>query len=223
MKTYTVREYNNGDRFWLNENGQLHREDGPALELKNGRTAWYLNDVRQTDEILVRHLIYILWDDGLKYTDTLDTVVKSISNTAMYQDKLFNRRVGLSTSIILAALQQCLFLNKNVIILVNYEEHKQLLLHDLQRYALYIGNYQQNCDFNYSNSIHPFLKNINIADTIKKKLQIISINNKSNCYSLYGRKFDLILGDNIHVTDEIIGIFKCKVRLFNTRFTSFSF
>jgi hypothetical protein len=32
-----------GTKFWLNEQGNLHREDGPAFECSNGRKEWYLN------------------------------------------------------------------------------------------------------------------------------------------------------------------------------------
>jgi hypothetical protein len=29
---------------WRNENRQLHREDGPAVELVDGTRGWYIND-----------------------------------------------------------------------------------------------------------------------------------------------------------------------------------
>jgi hypothetical protein len=29
---------------WLNEQGQLHREDGPARERKDGSKEWWVND-----------------------------------------------------------------------------------------------------------------------------------------------------------------------------------
>ena len=35
MKEYTVKANANGDKFWY-KNGQLHREDGPALEYADG-------------------------------------------------------------------------------------------------------------------------------------------------------------------------------------------
>lgn len=37
-------EYLKGDRLWYNK-GLLHREDGPAIEFADGREAWYLKDV----------------------------------------------------------------------------------------------------------------------------------------------------------------------------------
>jgi len=43
MKTYTVEVYPNGDRFWYNEKGKSHREDGPAREYVNGYKAWFIN------------------------------------------------------------------------------------------------------------------------------------------------------------------------------------
>jgi hypothetical protein len=32
-----------GNKCWFNEQGNLHREDGPAFECSNGRKEWYLN------------------------------------------------------------------------------------------------------------------------------------------------------------------------------------
>ena len=42
MKTYTVTVDDNGTKEWYS-NGQLHREDGPAIERANGSKAWYIN------------------------------------------------------------------------------------------------------------------------------------------------------------------------------------
>jgi len=42
FKTYEVKVYDNGDKFWY-LNGKLHREDGPACECANGDKEWYLN------------------------------------------------------------------------------------------------------------------------------------------------------------------------------------
>jgi len=42
MIEYTVKVYENGDKFWY-LNGKLHREDGPAVECANGDKFWYLN------------------------------------------------------------------------------------------------------------------------------------------------------------------------------------
>lgn len=32
-----------GDRFWYNQQDQLHREDGPAAEYTNGTKSWFLD------------------------------------------------------------------------------------------------------------------------------------------------------------------------------------
>lgn len=35
----------NGNRFWKNEAGQLHRTDGPAIEFANGNKEWYIDGI----------------------------------------------------------------------------------------------------------------------------------------------------------------------------------
>ena len=42
MIEYKVTVAANGDRHWY-RHGQLHREDGPAVEYINGSNIWYLN------------------------------------------------------------------------------------------------------------------------------------------------------------------------------------
>ena len=42
MIEYTVRVYDNGDKWWY-LNGKRHREDGPAIERASGGKAFYLN------------------------------------------------------------------------------------------------------------------------------------------------------------------------------------
>jgi hypothetical protein len=39
-----VTEDAGGNKFWRNEKGELHREDGPAVEWANGDKEWYLNN-----------------------------------------------------------------------------------------------------------------------------------------------------------------------------------
>jgi hypothetical protein len=46
---YEVRGCTNGDKFWL-LNGNLHREDGPAVEESDGEKYWYLNGEHLTEE-----------------------------------------------------------------------------------------------------------------------------------------------------------------------------
>ena len=42
MIEYTVKVYENGSKSWY-LNGELHREDGPAIERSNGTKFWYRN------------------------------------------------------------------------------------------------------------------------------------------------------------------------------------
>ena len=42
MIEYTVKVYSNGNKEWC-LNGELHREDGPAVEDTNGTKSWWLN------------------------------------------------------------------------------------------------------------------------------------------------------------------------------------
>ena len=48
MITYTVKVDKDKTEWYLN--GQLHREDGPAIEYKDGYKAWYLNDNRHRED-----------------------------------------------------------------------------------------------------------------------------------------------------------------------------
>jgi hypothetical protein len=41
MIEYTVKVYNNGNKWWY-LNGKQHREDGPAIEWAKGYKYWYL-------------------------------------------------------------------------------------------------------------------------------------------------------------------------------------
>ena len=72
MIEYTVKVYDNGDKFWfLNDkyhredgpavewvdgykawyrNGKLHREDGPAVEYPNGDKEWFFDDLRHRED-----------------------------------------------------------------------------------------------------------------------------------------------------------------------------
>ena len=42
-------EYSNGTKLWY-LNGELHREDGPAVEYSNGHKEWYLNGKELTEK-----------------------------------------------------------------------------------------------------------------------------------------------------------------------------
>jgi hypothetical protein len=43
MIEYRVKVFDNGNRYWRNQDGQLHREDGPAFENARGAKEWWLN------------------------------------------------------------------------------------------------------------------------------------------------------------------------------------
>ena len=45
METYTVTVYENGTRFWY-QNDKLQRLDGPAVENASGYRSWYQNGQR---------------------------------------------------------------------------------------------------------------------------------------------------------------------------------
>ena len=45
----TVEVDDSGNKFWY-LNGELHREDGPAIEWASGTKEWYLNGKKVTEE-----------------------------------------------------------------------------------------------------------------------------------------------------------------------------
>ena len=47
------------DKVWRNEKGELHREDGPAVESSNGRREWFKNGLRHREDGPA-----IVWEDG---------------------------------------------------------------------------------------------------------------------------------------------------------------
>ena len=49
MIEYTVKVYSNGNKSWY-FNGELHREDGPAIEYSDGYKEWYLNGEELIEE-----------------------------------------------------------------------------------------------------------------------------------------------------------------------------
>ena len=50
MKTYTVAVDDFKTIEWRNSAGQLHREDGPAVEHADGTKFWYVNDKRHRED-----------------------------------------------------------------------------------------------------------------------------------------------------------------------------
>jgi hypothetical protein len=61
MKTYKVIVDNNGTKRWYNEQGQRHREDGPAIDCANGDKEWFLNGTLHREDGPA-----IEWADGAK-------------------------------------------------------------------------------------------------------------------------------------------------------------
>ena len=49
MIEYTVKVYDDGSKYWF-LNGQLHREDGPAIETNYGTKQWFLNGQRHRED-----------------------------------------------------------------------------------------------------------------------------------------------------------------------------
>ena len=47
---YSQRIYS-GYKYWY-INGELHREDGPAIEYRGGSKEWWLNGIEVTEEII---------------------------------------------------------------------------------------------------------------------------------------------------------------------------
>ena len=50
MKTYRVTVDSHGTEGWYNEQDQLHREEGPAVERANGTKHWYINGQLHREE-----------------------------------------------------------------------------------------------------------------------------------------------------------------------------
>jgi len=45
LKNYSkVEVYDSGDKHYLNDKGEFHCLDGPAIERSNGSKFWYIND-----------------------------------------------------------------------------------------------------------------------------------------------------------------------------------
>lgn len=39
-----------GNKYWRNETGHFHREDGPAIEYENGSKCWLINGERHRED-----------------------------------------------------------------------------------------------------------------------------------------------------------------------------
>ena len=49
-----------GSKFWRNEEGRAHREDGPAYEYSIGRKFWYKNGLSHREDGPA-----IIWENGV--------------------------------------------------------------------------------------------------------------------------------------------------------------
>jgi hypothetical protein len=64
MKSKCVKD-KDGDKFWY-FNGELHREDGPALEFTSGYKCWYINGEEYSEKAYYKKLYnlgIITYDD----------------------------------------------------------------------------------------------------------------------------------------------------------------
>ncbi len=74
MKVYRVEVDDNGDKRWF-LNNELHREDGPAIELADGTKMWWLNNElltktewrKQIQKIKSPCVDKVVEIDGVKY------------------------------------------------------------------------------------------------------------------------------------------------------------
>ena len=61
-------EYADGDKFWF-LHGERHREDGPAIEFPNGNKYWCLNGEPVTEQEHKRRTSRVTMDDALEAGD----------------------------------------------------------------------------------------------------------------------------------------------------------
>ena len=45
-----------GDKFWKLPSGDLHREDGPAIEYNDGSKYWYLKGILYSEELFISEI-----------------------------------------------------------------------------------------------------------------------------------------------------------------------
>ena len=53
--------FSDGTKYWY-KNGELHREDGPAIEYSNGTKFWYINGLKHREDNPAEE-----WFGGTKY------------------------------------------------------------------------------------------------------------------------------------------------------------
>ena len=70
---YKVVVTDGGAQYWC-LNGQLHREDGPAIIFADGEQSWYLNGKKLTEQEFNNHnrpcVGKVVVVDGIEYTLT---------------------------------------------------------------------------------------------------------------------------------------------------------
>ena len=66
MIEYQVKVYEDKTEWYLN--GNLHREDGPAVEYTNGSKEWYLNGKNLTEKEFLNRNSHKLVIDGKEVT-----------------------------------------------------------------------------------------------------------------------------------------------------------
>jgi len=92
-----------GNRYWYNQNGLLHREDGPAVEWIDGTKEWYRNGLLHREDGPASE-----WADGTKEwyrngwlhredgpaSEWADGTKEWWLNGEKVTEEEFNRRVG---------------------------------------------------------------------------------------------------------------------------------
>ena len=76
-----------GNKFWYNEQGKRHREDGPAVELAIGDKVWYLNGkLHREDGPAVEWAIGYKewWLNGKQYTEEEFALLQFINGVNIY-------------------------------------------------------------------------------------------------------------------------------------------
>jgi hypothetical protein len=97
---YEVEVYEDGDMFWY-LNGQLHREDGPALEYANGTKSWLLKGKLHREDGPA-----IEWADGNKYW---------YLNDERLTEEEFNKRMAPTVEMTMAQISEALGKNVKVV------------------------------------------------------------------------------------------------------------
>ena len=85
MSNPIINEY--GTKHWYNEDGELHREDGPAFEGANGTKFWYLNgELHREDGPAVEYLdgTKEYWLNGKRYIEEEFVMIQFMKGINIY-------------------------------------------------------------------------------------------------------------------------------------------